>query len=714
MTFPPEPPESPEPPQGRGPSDPYEDADPYVQGRRPGPPDRQRPAQRWRRGRSGPDAAARSAAAARAVSARQRLPGGVAGEGVPEAEVPQRPARTGSSIPGLAALGRAATGQRAGGPGGEQEFPTDVRPFRVIEARPGSGLRPAGTGASQPHPASGPGGVPGSGTVRKILPAGGGAPSGQVEASRAPTGAQPGSAGQGTARAGGDDFGSSRGARPSQAQPLHAHTWGRAGASASESDELPAYGGPGAAGGRESPGPAGGLRRGGTGQGPGSAAGRSGAAGRSSPAGVAGLASLRPPRRSRRDTWSARSGPGGWTKGLVLALVVIVLAGVYVAVQGLRAAPRPTFGATSRVSMVIPGTAPVLPWPTQGEAEVEVAGVGSLGSVGGNVATAIGSVAKIMAAYVILHDHPLSANATGPSIPITQADVATYQADAAQGDSVVPVVAGQSITELAALQALLIPSGDNIAKLLADWDAGSQSAFVAKMNAEAASLGMTHTHYADVSGLSAQTVSTPADQLILAPLAMANPVFAATVAMPEVTLPNVGLVTNYNTILGTDGIIGIKTGSTPSASGCLVFAARHVVGGRTETIYGAVLGAVPTPGQGFIAAATSASKKLVAAVESQVTAVSVLPAGSVEAHVSAPWLRTSVPASTTGAVTLLGWPGLVAHIDVAQSGRLGHSIRSGAAVGKVTVHLGAQSAVTTLRTAGSVAGPSLGWRLTRL
>ena len=46
----------------------------------------------------------------------------------------------------------------------------------------------------------------------------------------------------------------------------------------------------------------------------------------------------------------------------------------------------------------------------------------------------------------------------------------------------------------------MIPSADNIANYLAVWDAGSRPRFVAKMNAEAAHLGLVSTHYADASG----------------------------------------------------------------------------------------------------------------------------------------------------------------------------------------------------------------------
>jgi D-alanyl-D-alanine carboxypeptidase (penicillin-binding protein 5/6) len=417
-------------------------------------------------------------------------------------------------------------------------------------------------------------------------------------------------------------------------------------------------------------------------------------------------------RHPRAASWDSPSRTMGLRRPLTVLLALVVLGGIYVAVQALRGAPRPSLVEGAQVGFTIPGAPPVLPWPSTGESEVQVEGVGTFGPVGETTPVAMGSVAKIMAAYVILHDHPLALGQQGPSIPITTADVAIYNADLSQGDSVVPVTAGQSFTELQALQALLVPSGDNIAELLATWDTGSEAAFVAKMNAEAASLGMSHTHYADVSGISSGTVSTAADQLILAPLAMANATFAATVGLTQIDLPSGGLLTNYNSLLGTDGIDGIKTGSV--TSGDLVFSAKHTVGGHTETIYGAVLGVIPAPGQGDIPAATSAGQLLVKAVEADVAPVRVLAQGTVEAHVSAPWLGAPVPVSTDKAVTALGWPGLTVKVSASPSGKLARSIPSGAGVGRATVEVGSQRSVVALRTTGPIPGPSLGWRLTRL
>ena len=113
---------------------------------------------------------------------------------------------------------------------------------------------------------------------------------------------------------------------------------------------------------------------------------------------------------------------------------------------------------------------------------------------GSTASVPIASLAKMMTVYVVLEDHPLNGTTTGPSITVTAAQAAAYASEAANRDSVLQVTAGETLTEKQALEALLIASADNIADLLAQWDAGSTAAFVTKMNTTAHTLGMDHTN----------------------------------------------------------------------------------------------------------------------------------------------------------------------------------------------------------------------------
>jgi D-alanyl-D-alanine carboxypeptidase len=246
-------------------------------------------------------------------------------------------------------------------------------------------------------------------------------------------------------------------------------------------------------------------------------------------------------------------------------------------------------------------------WPGYGQAAVQI-GQSRIRSGPKQHAAPIASLAKVMTAYLVLHDHPLGVGEDGPTITLTGADVADTDRRRRQQESVVPIVAGEQLTELQALQALLLPSANNIAAVLARWDAGSADRFVARMNVTARSLGMTHTRYTDPSGYDDATVSTAADQVRIVDRAMRLPVFASIVATPSATLPVAGTVHNTNTLLGHNGFVGVKTGSDEAAGGCFAFRAIRWIHGKRTAITGVVLG---QPGHDRIAAGLAAADAMV-------------------------------------------------------------------------------------------------------
>jgi D-alanyl-D-alanine carboxypeptidase (penicillin-binding protein 5/6) len=196
-----------------------------------------------------------------------------------------------------------------------------------------------------------------------------------------------------------------------------------------------------------------------------------------------------------------------------------------------------------------------------------------------------------MTAYIILKDHPLKFGENGPTLTITNRDVQEYIADKESGQSVAKVAVGEKLNERQMLEALLLPSANNIATTLARWDSGSVENFVEKMNKTAKQLGMTNTHYADPAGISLNTQSSAYDQVLLAQKAFEIPTFRHIVRMPQATLPVCSTVYNVNYVLGKDGIVGIKTGSMPQIGANFVFAAEHFVGYKQITIIGAIFGA---------------------------------------------------------------------------------------------------------------------------
>jgi serine-type D-Ala-D-Ala carboxypeptidase (penicillin-binding protein 5/6) len=390
------------------------------------------------------------------------------------------------------------------------------------------------------------------------------------------------------------------------------------------------------------------------------------------------------------------------------ALVAVVAAGV---VQVLRPLPSMSLTTNLVTSVAQPGQAHIS-WPQVREAAVSVDGIGKVWSSGGEAEFPMASVTKIMTAYVVLRDHPLAADADGPLLVVTVEDAAEYRSDIEQGDSTAAVAAGEQLTERSALEALMLPSADNVAKLLADWDAGSVEAFAAKMNETARSLGMDHTDYTDPSGLAASTVSTAPDQLILVRKAMAIPAFAKIVAMPSATIPVAGVIKNFNAETGEDGIIGVKTGSDTAAQGCWAFAVRREVGGTRRVVYGVVLGA-PGSLSEMVPAAVDAGVRLADAMPKTVRPMTVLPAGTVIGQITVPWSKTAVPVVTARALSGLAIAGT--HVGLSTQARaLGTaSFDDGDQVGVVSSSGLAGDASTPAVTAGSSGSPSFLWRLLR-
>jgi len=247
-------------------------------------------------------------------------------------------------------------------------------------------------------------------------------------------------------------------------------------------------------------------------------------------------------------------------------------------------------------------------WPADGQAAFVETGQPVIHAGPDQHPAPIASVAKVMTAYVVLRDHPLRAGEDGPAITLTDADVADTELRRGRGESVVSVAAGEQLTERQALLALLLPSANNIAAVLARWDAGSVDGFVDRMNAVARSLGMTHTRYTDPSGFDDATVSTAADQVRVVVTAMRLPAFAAIVATPSAWLPVAGIVHNTDGLLGHDGFVGVKTGSDDAAGGCFAFRAIRRVDGRETAITGVVLG---QPGEDQIGAGLMAAAAMV-------------------------------------------------------------------------------------------------------
>jgi serine-type D-Ala-D-Ala carboxypeptidase (penicillin-binding protein 5/6) len=434
----------------------------------------------------------------------------------------------------------------------------------------------------------------------------------------------------------------------------------------------------------------------------------------------------------------------GWT--LVVVLVALV------ATAGIAAGERinqPLSGTALHAglapSSTVVGAPPALPWPATGQGAISVPAIGYAAQSGPEAPVPIASLTKLATAVVVLHDHPIAPGTDGPPITVTPGDADEYGAELHLDESTLEIQAGEVLTERQMLEGLLVASSNDLAYSLAIWDAGSVAAFVLKMNALAASLGATSTRYVDASGYDPASRSTAADTLRIAAEGMRDPTFAAVVAMPSATLPLVGTVHNVVSEVGVDGVVGIKSGYTSQAGGCLVLAALRTVGARSTTVLTAVLGQ-PTPPPVPTSTTTSTSttapppppgpsttttlppgeftvpdpfrytrpvaNALLAATAAAVVPVTVSSAGAAVGSATTSWGGRTyrVPVVTARRAWLFGWPGQQV-ASAAELRPVAPGSQKGSAAGTALFALGSQIQVVPLELATTVPEPSLWWRL---
>jgi D-alanyl-D-alanine carboxypeptidase (penicillin-binding protein 5/6) len=406
------------------------------------------------------------------------------------------------------------------------------------------------------------------------------------------------------------------------------------------------------------------------------------------------IAGLRASRRHRRFF--------GW---LAVLVVAALCAGAIA--QWIRPLPHAT---ASAADVRLPGAAPALAWPSTGEAAADVVGIGTLGQVRGTQPVPIAGLAEVLTAYAVLSDHPLAPGADGPTITIGNDSVASYQAGLASHESEVPITPGEQLTEMQALEGLVVDSGADMATVLADWDAGSTAAFVAKLSATESKLGLTATHITDPSGADPATTSTAEDLVRLGEAALSIPILRQMVSLGQASVPGTTVVYNLNFALGRDGIIGIKTGADSSAQGCYLFAAQQVVGGKTVTVVGAVLGQ-PGGSLGPNTAAVDAGDALVKSAFAALRPFTVFTPGQKIGEVTAPW-GSVAPLTVKVPVAVVGWPGLSVNVSTRMRVVDG-PLPFGAAVGTMQAGVGASSSRVGLQLAAPLSGPGAWWRLTR-
>lgn len=225
----------------------------------------------------------------------------------------------------------------------------------------------------------------------------------------------------------------------------------------------------------------------------------------------------------------------------------------------------------NNLTKLIPNSPLNINWPNGVQAAISVGGYSFESSNGTYPPTPTASVAKLITSLMVLQKYPLQLNQQGNIITINQNDLNIYYSYYSENGSTTPVKVGEQISEYQLLQSMLIPSSDDAADILAIWAYGSLSSYAQHANNFLKSQGINNTTVgSDASGFNSDTLSTPADLLKIANLVTENPVLMQIVGQKYANIPLAGIMYNYNSLIGKDGITGIKTGNTDQAGGVLL------------------------------------------------------------------------------------------------------------------------------------------------
>ena len=354
--------------------------------------------------------------------------------------------------------------------------------------------------------------------------------------------------------------------------------------------------------------------------------------------------------------------------------------------------------------VVIPAKKVTLSWPSYGQAAVGARGFKVLDSHGADTPLPTASIAKVMTAFAVLRRYPLAPGEKGPTLTLQTRDVQLYNDYLAKNGSTVAVQAGEQITEYQAIQALLLPSANNMADSLAIWAFGSIDSYVAFANGLAKTIGLQKSHFADASGFSPDTVSTAQDLVLLGESVLLNDVMAEIINQSTADIPVAGTIKNVNFALGIAGINGIKTGNTDEAGGCFLVSAAHTFADGQKIIAVAAIMGAPN-----LNTALEDALPLLKSLYNGFGYMQVTMAGETVGSYSVPWAGT-VAAQAVSSQKLFTWLGADSKITV-QLKPLPVPVDTQASVGTATMSSGIFQASSDVRLARSVGKPTLGWRI---
>ena len=214
----------------------------------------------------------------------------------------------------------------------------------------------------------------------------------------------------------------------------------------------------------------------------------------------------------------------------------------------------------------------------------------------------VASLTKMMTALLVIEN----GSDLNASITIPDRLTPEFQSIKANRGHTIGLQAGESVRRIDLLYAMLLPSANDAASVLAsDAAGGDLAAFAARMNARASQLGCTTTHFSCPHGLyDANNYSTARDLAKIALACYANPIYrqvADTVLyqLPATNVHETRTITTTNKLLQPGSAAyrsyahGMKTGFTTKAGRCFVTFAQKdghtyglvILGSNSQNIF---------------------------------------------------------------------------------------------------------------------------------
>lgn len=409
-----------------------------------------------------------------------------------------------------------------------------------------------------------------------------------------------------------------------------------------------------------------------------------------------------PVERARRRRRRLRAG----ITTAIVALVIMGLAGGYAAYALTTPVALPA--AETRTPQPAAGAPASLAMPAGASAVQVSGGTDFLGADGLAAASGapgplpMASITKLVTALVVLDAHPLSGpDDPGPVLTFSKADHDLYDQYYVRGATIAAMPTGSTMSLHDALELMLVVSASNYADAVSTWAFGSRGAFLRATDAWLERNGLAGITVVEPTGLDPRNTATAADLITLGTIAMSNETIAGIVGMTTLDVPGF-TGSNTNSLLGTDGVRGIKTGTLEGSN--LLFSSLLDVGiDEPLTITGAVLGGADRD------SVNSDVERMLGSIRSGFHAVSLARRGDVYGSYETPWGAEAQMVVAADAAVLT-WSDTPITAEMTTSPLT--TGRAGEKVGTITWTAGPRTLSTDLVLDADIAMPDDWWRLT--